>query len=314
MIDGNTKITDLDVDDDENQNELEHKAHEHGSIDKDFYDKLPEWFAYTLDNLDKRFYGKSWFEEAWQKYRDHVMNSEIKDIRAPGYVFNEYIKKDKDLSPEEVRYGLEGDYYVYPELRSAKERAQDLKEVCYSEEDINSLKHSGIKGMHWGVRRYQNEDGTLTEEGKARYGKQINEIIKANKGEVSKEVATNYVLKKESDRLYEEDAFKAVKASKDLTDGIQNVGKSVANVIPDKPGKTVRGQYPDLSDQELQKRVNRIQLEQRYSDLKGDTKYVKSGEEKTREAIQTITAATALAGSVIGLVIAIKGGSKPKGG
>ena len=34
----------------------------------------------------------------------------------------------------------------------------------------NYLAHSGIKGQKWGVRRYQNEDGTLTEEGKQRYG------------------------------------------------------------------------------------------------------------------------------------------------
>ena len=31
------------------------------------------------------------------------------------------------------------------------------------------LAHHGIKGQNWGVRRYQNEDGTLTAEGKARY-------------------------------------------------------------------------------------------------------------------------------------------------
>ena len=30
------------------------------------------------------------------------------------------------------------------------------------------LIHHGIKGMKWGVRRYQNEDGTLTEAGKKR--------------------------------------------------------------------------------------------------------------------------------------------------
>ena len=31
------------------------------------------------------------------------------------------------------------------------------------------LQHHGIKGMKWGIRRYQNADGTLTEEGKKKY-------------------------------------------------------------------------------------------------------------------------------------------------
>jgi len=33
----------------------------------------------------------------------------------------------------------------------------------------NYLAHFGIFGMKWGVRRYQNKDGSLTPEGKARY-------------------------------------------------------------------------------------------------------------------------------------------------
>lgn len=34
------------------------------------------------------------------------------------------------------------------------------------------LTHWGIKGQRWGVRRYQNEDGSLTKEGKKRYYKE----------------------------------------------------------------------------------------------------------------------------------------------
>lgn len=33
----------------------------------------------------------------------------------------------------------------------------------------NTLAHHGVKGMKWGVRRYQNYDGTLTSAGKQRY-------------------------------------------------------------------------------------------------------------------------------------------------
>ena len=33
------------------------------------------------------------------------------------------------------------------------------------------IEHHGILGMKWGVRRYQNADGTLTAKGKKRYAK-----------------------------------------------------------------------------------------------------------------------------------------------
>ena len=34
---------------------------------------------------------------------------------------------------------------------------------------VNELYHHGIKGMKWGVRRYQNKDGSLTSAGKKRH-------------------------------------------------------------------------------------------------------------------------------------------------
>lgn len=48
----------------------------------------------------------------------------------------------------------------------------------------NELYHHGIKGQKWYIRRFQNEDGTLTEAGKARYknyDKEIDDLYKNKK-------------------------------------------------------------------------------------------------------------------------------------
>lgn len=38
------------------------------------------------------------------------------------------------------------------------------------------LQHHGIKGQKWGVRRYQNPDGSLTPAGRAKYGSNIQAV------------------------------------------------------------------------------------------------------------------------------------------
>lgn len=48
----------------------------------------------------------------------------------------------------------------------------------------DELYHHGIKGMHWGIRRFQNEDGTLTEAGRQRYLNQA-KLDSTNSGKLS---------------------------------------------------------------------------------------------------------------------------------
>lgn len=43
-----------------------------------------------------------------------------------------------------------------------------------SEENMDYISHHGILGQKWGIRRYQYEDGSLTPEGRIRYGTQEN--------------------------------------------------------------------------------------------------------------------------------------------
>lgn len=54
--------------------------------------------------------------------------------------------------------------------------------------DNNYLAHYGIKGQKWGIRRFQNPDGTLTTEGLKRYGS-VKEMKKAVKAEYKQDQA-----------------------------------------------------------------------------------------------------------------------------
>lgn len=66
----------------------------------------------------------------------------------------------------------------------------------FSDEDISALKHHGILGMKWGIRRYQNEDGTLTEEGKRKYAENYTDKQRSRDRQVYSRGAERRINKK----------------------------------------------------------------------------------------------------------------------
>ena len=70
---------------------------------------------------------------------------------------------------------------------------------------MNELYHYGIKGMKWGVRRYQNKDGSLTKEGMKRLTKEASnyykqEAAKREQSSASRVREINDIL--ESNKIY----------------------------------------------------------------------------------------------------------------
>ena len=74
----------------------------------------------------------------------------------------------------------------------------------------NELMHWGIKGMKWGVRRYQNKDGSLTPAGKKRYDNEMAKLKEEEKIAKNK-LRTQAKLNKLDEKRKEIEALKSGK-------------------------------------------------------------------------------------------------------
>lgn len=82
----------------------------------------------------------------------------------------------------------------------------------------NELYHHGILGQKWGVRRYQNKDGSLTTAGKSRYGRG-KEIYEDRHKIKEKEYQRLLKTDKEYNKAYNEAMRIAKKYGLDMDDG-----------------------------------------------------------------------------------------------
>ena len=137
---------------------------------------------------------------------------------------------------------------------------------------INELYHHGTKGQKWGIRRYQNSDGSLTDAGRKRYGSKEYQSI--NQG---------------------------LQSASNASRNASNIALQSAN----RKRKRVSNEedLSNLSDQELQKRVNRMNLERNYKNLKSEN--VASGREYAGSILSTAGEVLAIGASAASIALAI---------
>ena len=175
--------------------------------------------------------------------------------------------------------------------------------------ESNHIQHHGIKGMKWGIRRYQNKDGSLTTAGKKR--KLVNYAAEA-KGMSDQELRAQINrmnLEKRYTTMSKSTSSKASKfldttgkvasignnTGKMANDGFKlkdqnnpnaklagqglnlvsksvNAAKRINNIAEDRANvKRTKSKLANMSDKELQDIVNRMDLERQYSSLKEET-------------------------------------------